>query len=74
MRKAAAIFRRILAGLACLLLTGCFEIREEFWIHRDGSGKAERKAIQAAFNQWADETGLPMSHLSVIAAQSIDSH
>ena len=38
----------------------------------DGSGKSERKAIQAAFNQWADETGLPMSHLSVIAAQSID--
>jgi 3-methyladenine DNA glycosylase Tag len=39
----------------------------------DGSGKAERKAIQAAFNQWAEETALPMSHLSVIAAQSIDS-
>jgi 3-methyladenine DNA glycosylase Tag len=39
----------------------------------DGSGKAERKAIQAAFNQWAEETGLPMAHLSVIAAQSIDS-
>jgi 3-methyladenine DNA glycosylase Tag len=39
----------------------------------DGSGKAERRAIQAAFNQWAEETGLPMSHLSVIAAQSIDS-
>jgi 3-methyladenine DNA glycosylase Tag len=39
----------------------------------DGSGKAERKAIQAAFNQWAEETGLPMSHLSVISAQSIDS-
>ena len=39
----------------------------------DGSGKAERKAIQAVFNQWAEETGLPMSHLSVIAAQSIDS-
>jgi 3-methyladenine DNA glycosylase Tag len=38
----------------------------------DGSGKAERKAIQAAFNAWAEETGLPMSHLSVIAAQSID--
>lgn len=42
-------------------------------ISGDGSGKAERRAIQAAFNQWADETGLPMSHLSVIAAQSIDS-
>jgi 3-methyladenine DNA glycosylase Tag len=40
----------------------------------DGSGKAERKAMQAAFNAWAEETGLPMSHLSVIAAQSIDSH
>jgi 3-methyladenine DNA glycosylase Tag len=39
----------------------------------DGSGKTEGKAIQAAFNQWAEETGLPMSHLSVIAAQSIDS-
>jgi 3-methyladenine DNA glycosylase Tag len=38
----------------------------------DGSGKTERKAIQAAFNAWAEETGLPMSHLSVIAAQSID--
>ena len=42
-------------------------------IKGDGSGKAERKAIQAAFNQWAEETALPMSHLSVIAAQSIDS-
>lgn len=39
----------------------------------DGSGKAERRAIQAAFNQWAEETGLPMAQLSVIAAQSIDS-
>lgn len=42
-------------------------------ISGEGSGKAERKAIQAAFNQWAEETGLPMSHLSVIAALSIDS-
>ena len=39
----------------------------------DGSGKAERRAIQAAFNQWAEETGLTMAELSVIAAQSIDS-
>jgi hypothetical protein len=41
MRKAAAIFHRIFAGLACLLLTACFDIREELWVHRDGSGKAE---------------------------------
>src|SRR6476660_2473852 len=27
--------------LACLLLAGCFDIKEELWIHRDGSGKAE---------------------------------
>ena len=33
---------RSFAGLlACLLLAGCFDIREELWIHRDGSGKAE---------------------------------
>lgn len=42
-------------------------------ITRDGSGKAERQAIQAAFNLWAEETGLPMAHLSVIAALSVDS-
>jgi hypothetical protein len=41
MRKAAAISNRIFAGLACLLLTACFDIREELWVHRDGSGKAE---------------------------------
>ena len=36
------LFLRLSAGLlACLLLAGCFDIREEFWIHRDGSGKAE---------------------------------
>ena len=52
--------------VACLKASGVA-------ITKDGSGKAERKAIQAAFNQWAEETGLPMSHLSVIAAQSIDS-
>jgi hypothetical protein len=41
MRKALAIFHRILTGLACLLLTACFDIREELWVHRDGSGRAE---------------------------------
>ena len=41
MRKASAIFLRIFAVLACLFLTACFEIREELWVHRDGSGKAE---------------------------------
>ncbi|WP_367874522.1 hypothetical protein [Luteolibacter sp. Populi] len=42
MRKPAAILKRFLAALAaCLLLAGCFEIREELWVHQDGSGNAE---------------------------------
>jgi hypothetical protein len=41
MRKLPAIFARFLAGLACLVLSACFDIREEVWIHPDGSGRAE---------------------------------
>lgn len=40
MRKLAAIFPRVLAALAALALSACFDIREELHIHRDGSGKA----------------------------------
>ena len=31
MRKLPAIFARFLAGLACLALAACFDIREEVW-------------------------------------------
>lgn len=41
MRKLPAIFARLLVALACLLLGACFDIREEVWIHRDGSGRAQ---------------------------------
>ena len=41
MRKLHAIFIRFLTGLACLLLGACFEAREEIWIDRGGSGRAE---------------------------------
>jgi hypothetical protein len=41
MRKLPAIFNRFLAGLACLLLSACFDIREEVWVRADGSGRAE---------------------------------
>lgn len=41
MRKLPAILMRFLAGLACLMLSACFDIREEVWIRRDGSGSAE---------------------------------
>lgn len=40
MRKLPAIFARFLAALACLLLSSCFDIREEVWVHADGSGRA----------------------------------
>lgn len=37
----------------------------------DGSTKAERRAIQEAFNAWAEESGLPMSHISLTCALSV---
>lgn len=40
MRKLAAIFPRVLAALAALASSACFDIREELHIHRDGSGRA----------------------------------
>ncbi|MEM1083665.1 MAG: hypothetical protein AAGI48_06045 [Verrucomicrobiota bacterium] len=46
---------RILAAiLSCLLLGGCFDVREEIWIERDGSGRAAfdyrlpRRALELA--------------------------
>jgi 3-methyladenine DNA glycosylase Tag len=36
-------------------------------------GKAERAKVQAAFNTWAEETSLPLAHLSVTLAASVDS-
>src|SRR5215469_6750917 len=36
-------------------------------------GKAERAKLQAAFNAWAEETGLPLSHLSMMLAASVES-
>ena len=37
----------------------------------DGSTKAERRAIQEAFNTWAVQSGLPMSQISLTCAMSI---
>ncbi|MEK7951444.1 hypothetical protein [Luteolibacter soli] len=41
MRKLPAIFHRLLILAACLLLGACFDIHEEVWIERNGSGRAE---------------------------------
>ena len=35
-------------------------------------GKAARASVQAIFNDWAAETGLPLCHLSMILAQSVE--
>ncbi|MEZ5488702.1 MAG: DNA-3-methyladenine glycosylase I [Gammaproteobacteria bacterium] len=35
------------------------------------SSKRDRQRVQEAFNRWHDETGLPYSHLSCIAACSV---
>jgi 3-methyladenine DNA glycosylase Tag len=34
--------------------------------------RVERAAVQARFNAWAGETGMPLSHLSLILAMSTD--
>ncbi|HZT51615.1 MAG TPA: DNA-3-methyladenine glycosylase I [Stellaceae bacterium] len=34
--------------------------------------KADRAAVQAVFNGWAKETGLPLAHLSMTLAASVD--
>lgn len=33
--------RRLCVLLACLVLASCFDIREEVWVHADGSGRAK---------------------------------
>ena len=35
-------------------------------------GKAGRAQLQAVFNAWAEETGLPLAHLSMMLAASLD--
>ena len=35
-------------------------------------GKAARAAVQAAFNAWAEETDLPLAHLSMMLAASVE--
>jgi hypothetical protein len=44
------------------------------WGAYDGSGKGkrERAKVQEIFNSWAAATGLPLSHLSLLLARSVD--
>lgn len=41
-------------------------------VDRKPSGKRDLGLVQAGFNQWADETGLPLCHLSRALALSVE--
>ena len=40
-------------------------------VERPPKGKGDRRKAQGAFNAWAEETGRPLSHLSMILALSL---
>jgi hypothetical protein len=71
MRKLSAIFTRLLAGLACLLLSACFDIREEVWIHRNGSGRAQLDYVipQSALLLSGGTAGLEEKIRQLVASQ-----
>ncbi|MCP4869631.1 MAG: DNA-3-methyladenine glycosylase I [Proteobacteria bacterium] len=48
--------------VACLIEAGVVE--------KKPTGKRDLAATQEAFNQWAEESGMPMSHISVVLACS----
>jgi 3-methyladenine DNA glycosylase Tag len=41
-------------------------------IEGEPKGKAGRAQLQAIFNAWAEETGMPLAHLSVTLAASVE--
>jgi 3-methyladenine DNA glycosylase Tag len=41
-------------------------------LEAEPKGKADRARVEAIFNGWADETGLPLAHLSLMLAASVD--
>jgi hypothetical protein len=71
MRKLSAIFTRLLAGLACLVLSACFDIREEVWIHRNGSGRAQLNYVipQSALLLSGGTAGLEEKIRQLVATQ-----
>lgn len=71
MRKLPALFTRFLAGLACLMLAACFDIREEVWIHRNGSGHAKLNYTipQSALLLAGGQEGLQAKVRELVASQ-----
>jgi 3-methyladenine DNA glycosylase Tag len=63
-----------MVGKDTFLLTGSVMKGLSFWEAFVGEpkSKADRRAVQQAFNAWSSESGLPMSHLSMILGMSLD--
>ncbi len=62
-----------MAGKDTFLLTGDVGrgLQAQGVVERPPKGKGDRRKAQGAFNAWADETGRPLSHLSMILALSL---
>lgn len=71
--NSAAYFLRM-AGKDTFILTPSTVAALQRWNVFEGEPKtkADRVAVQAIFNAWADKTELPLAHLSVILAASVD--
>ena len=64
-----------MAGKDTFILTPSVVAALQHWsvIEGEPKGKAERAKVQTLFNAWAEETGLPLAHLSLTLAASVDS-
>jgi hypothetical protein len=64
-----------MAGKDTFILTPSVVAALNHWgvIEGEPKGKAERARLQAVFNAWAEETGLPLAHLSMMLAASVAS-
>jgi 3-methyladenine DNA glycosylase Tag len=71
--NSAAYFLRM-AGKDTFILTPSTVAALQGWnaVKGEPKTKADRTAVQAIFNAWADKTKLPLAHLSMILAASID--
>jgi 3-methyladenine DNA glycosylase Tag len=63
-----------MAGKDSFILTPSVVAALNHWGAFEGEpeGKADRAKVQAIFNTWAEETGLPLSHLSMTLAASVE--
>ena len=63
-----------MAGKDTFILTDAVVLALDHWgaFRGKAKGKKARAEVQAIFNAWAAETGLPLAHLSMIAAMSLD--